>query len=163
MHPTLTTRTLASILAAAVLLLGCAASTANAELEPWDQEKVSALGAELAEAIQAVRQAARNEPTLSDRSNTSGRSTQQYLDTLRQLEQSTRQLATRLGEGQNREQTLALGRRIGSLIRDAQETGRRLMLTKPSFDAIDAAIAVIEQLSPFYTERDPLLPRATQR
>ena len=137
--------------------------TAVADLQAWDQEAVSALASDLAGAIKAVRGAARNEPTLRDRSNTTGRSAEQYLDNLRQLETATRRLATRLGNGEDREQTLNVARRIGTLLRNAQENGRRLMLTQPSFDEIDKAVAVIRQLSPFYTDRDPLMPTSTQR
>ena len=137
--------------------------TAVADLQAWDQEAVSALASDLAEAIKAVRGAALNEPTLRDRNNTTGRSAQQYLDNLKQLETATRRLATRLGNGEDREQTLNVARRIGTLLRNAQENGRRLMLTQPSFDAIDKAVAVIRQLSPFYTDRDPLMPTSTQR
>jgi len=161
MNPLQKTNRVALVVAALACLLS--AGTAVAELKPWDQEQVSGLAAELSDAIKGVRRAALDEPTLRDRSNTSGRSTQQYLDTLRQLETSTRQLATRLGKGEDREQTLGVARRIGTLLRDAQETGRRLMLTKPSFDAIDRAVAAVHELSPFYTDRDPLLPTSTQR
>jgi hypothetical protein len=147
-------------IAAAALLL--APATAAADLQTWDQEKVSALASELAEAIKAVRGAALNEPTLRG-GGTGGRASQQYLDSLKQLERSTAKLATRLGEGEDREQSLNVARRIGTLLRDAQESGRRLMLTQSSFDEIDRAVAVIQQLSPFYTDRDPLLPASTQR
>lgn len=154
-------RIVALIVAALPLLL--APAPAVAELTPWDQEKVSAHATELSEAIKAVRRAAMREPTLRDGSNTSGRSAQQFLDTLRQLETSTRQLATRLGKGENLEQTLGIARRVGTLLRDAQETGRRLMLTKPTFDAIDTAIAAVHAISPYYTDQDPLMPVSTQR
>jgi hypothetical protein len=152
---------IARTITAAFLLL--APATAVADLQAWDQEKVSALASELAESIKAVRGAALNEPSLRGGGNTGGRASQQYLDSLKQLERSTQQLATRLGEGEDREQSLNVARRIGTLLRDAQESGRRLMLTQSSFDEIDRAVAVIQQLSPFYTDRDPLLPASTQR
>ena len=148
-------------IAASTVLLGLGA--AAADLQAWDQERASALASDLADAIKAVRGAARNEPTLRDRNNTTGRSAQQYLDNLKQLENATRKLATRLGDGDDREQTLSVARRIGTLLRDAQENGRRLMLTQSSFDEIDRAVAVIRRLSPFYTDRDPLMPTSTQR
>ncbi|MBW2286988.1 MAG: hypothetical protein JRG80_12920 [Deltaproteobacteria bacterium] len=161
MRPFRKLRVIALTIATSTSLL--APGTAVADLQAWDQEAVSALASDLAEAIKAVRGAALKEPTLRDRSNTTGRSTQQYLDTLKQLEQATRRLATRLGDGEDREKTLNLARRIGTLLRDAQESGRRLMLTQSSFDEIDRAVAVIRQLSPFYTDRDPLMPTSTQR
>jgi hypothetical protein len=151
---------IALTITAAVLLF--APASAVADLQAWDQEKVSALAAELAEAIKAVRGAALNEPSLRG-GGTSGRASQQYLDNLKQLERSTAKLATRLGEGDDREQSLNVARRVGTLLRDTQESGRRLMLTQSSFDEIDRAVAVIHQLSPFYTDRDPLLPASTQR
>jgi hypothetical protein len=154
---------IATTLAASFFLLAATTTTAVAELQAWNQEEASALASELADAIKAVRAAALKEPSLRGAGNTTGRASQQFLDTLKKLESATRKLATRLGDGENREQTLNMARRIGTLLRDAQESGRRLMLTKPSFDAIDAAVAVIHRLSPFYSERDPLMPASTQR
>jgi len=152
---------IASTIAAAIFLF--AAAPAIAELQTWNQEEASSLASELAEAIKSLRTAALNEPSLRGGGNTTGRSSQQFLDTLKKLESATGRLATRLGDGKNREETLNMARRIGTLLRDAQESGRRLMLTQPSFDAIDAAVAVVHQLSPFYSDRDPLMPASTQR
>jgi hypothetical protein len=154
-------RSVARVVAALFLL--SAPGPAAAEIEAWDQEKVSALATDLSEAIRAVRRSAMREPTLRDGATTARGSSQQFLDTLRQLESSTRQLATRLGKGEDLEQTLGVARRIGTLLRDAQESGRRLMLTKPTFDAIDTAVAAVHALSPFYTDQDPLMPVSTQR
>jgi hypothetical protein len=161
MNPVRKLPAMALTIAAATFLL--APGSAVADLQAWDQEEVSALAADLAESIKAVRGAALNEPTLRGRNNTTGRASQQYLDSLKQLENATRKLATRLGDGEDREQTLNVARRIGTLLRDAQESGRRLMLTQSSFDEIDRAVAVIHRLSPFYTDRDPLMPTSTQR
>lgn len=138
-------------------------STANAELEPWNQEQVTELAGQLHAAIRDVRRAALNEPTLRSRASTSNRLAQQYLDTLRRLEQSSNQLARRLADGADREATTGVARNIGTQLRDAQQTGRRLPLTAPQFAAIDKAVAVIDQLSPFYSDTSPLMPRVTNR
>ena len=129
----------------------------SAELTPWDQAKVAELGRELATTMSAARQTALKEPTLQN--PLSGRlAAERFLSTMRQLETSTRQLAKKLEAGEDREKTEGTGRRIGSLLRDAQEDGRQLMISQTLREKIEPVVDVINRLSPYYSEKSPLMP-----
>ena len=143
-------------LASIVLLTTSLPTLAAADLLPWDQEHVTALGQELADSVSAVRQTTLRNPSMRD--VTSQRRGNQYLETLRSLERSTRQLAGRLAKGEDREQTMGLARRIGSLLRDAQNVGRKMMATQGEWNEIDRVIAVLDQISPYYSDSSPLMP-----
>jgi hypothetical protein len=91
------------------------------------------------------------------------RTAMELRDTLRSLEGSCRQLASRLEAGEDREKTLGVARRIGMLIRDAQTTGRRLMTSDSQWAAIDPLVDIINRISPYYGTKSPLLPAVQQR
>jgi hypothetical protein len=102
------------------------------------------------------------EPTLTN--PMSGRlAAERFLRTMRQLETVTRQLAKKLEAGEDREKTLGTGRRIGTMLRDVQEDGRQLMITQTLREKIDPVVDVINRLSPYYSDKSPLMPNPMNR
>ena len=49
------------------------------------------------------------------------------------------------------------------LLRDTQTVGRRVMVNKSQWEAIDPAVDLINRLSRYYSDESPLLPRTIQR
>ena len=49
------------------------------------------------------------------------------------------------------------------LIRRTQTTGRKVMIKQTQWAAVDPAVDLINRLSPYYSEKSPLLPAALQR
>jgi len=134
----------------------------GAELLPWDQAKVAELGRELATTMSAARQTALKEPTLQN-AVTGRLAAERFLRTMRSLETSTRQLARKLEAGEGREETEGTGRKIGTLLRDAQEDSRRLMISQTLREKIDPVVDVINRLSPYYSDKSPLMPNPMNR
>ena len=135
---------------AALVAIGLAPGAAFADLEPWNQEEVTALAKALHVAVKEVRQSMRREPV----ENVVGpaKARQQMLETLKVLEKSCGQLAGRLEAGAGHEETLNIAKKIRSLVRDAETHGRKLMTTQQT----DARVAPAEQalagLAPYYFE-----------
>jgi hypothetical protein len=146
------------IAATALLLVLCSTAHADVKLKPWNQEEVSLLSKQLSEAITSLRTASMNDPSLRDRSMPNARNANELLETLRMLERSCRQLARKLEEGEDREQSLPQARKIGSQVREAQRLARTVMTSQDQWVAIDPAVDLIERLSPYYSEKSPLLP-----
>jgi hypothetical protein len=135
----------------------------GAEILTWDQAKVTDLAKQLSSAISDVRSAALNDPSLRDRDAANSRVAQQYRDILRRLEAACRQLARKLEAGESRDKTMGVARKIGTQLRDAQEFGRRSMTTEGQWKTIDPAVALINQLSPYYSDESPLMPPVMNR
>lgn len=152
----------ASVCAAAGLLFTVAASSHAAELKPWDQTEVTQLAKQLSEAVTKLREASINDPMLSSRAPMDRRA-KTMLDGLRDLERSCRQLARKLEAGEDREKTLGVARKTGSLIRDVQVASRGFMTSESQWAAIDPAVDIINQLSPYYSTKQTLIPEGTQR
>ena len=135
----------------------------SGEPEPWNQAEVTKLGQQLSEAVTKLRTATLNDPMMRGTQLPGERTAMELRDTLRSLERSCRQLASRLEAGEDREKTLGVARRIGMLIRDAQTTGRRLMTSDSQWAAIDPLVDIINRISPYYGTKSPLLPAVQQR
>jgi hypothetical protein len=159
-------RTMRRMAVVTTLLLSATSPTiVSAELLPWDQAKVTELGRQLAETTSAARQSARREPNLQRGGTnvTQQRSANDFLQTMRQLESSTRQLSRQLEAGSGKDDTMGVARRIGTLLRDAQVSGRSLMLSQIMWEKINPMIEVIDKISPFYSDTSPLRPSPLNR
>ena len=132
----------------------------SAELEAWDQEEVAQLAQQLREAVTTLRLATIHDPLLGRAVGTRGRNLR---DTMKALEAACRQLAQKLKAGEDRSQTTGIGKRIGLLIREAQMAGRKVMINESQWAAIDPAVDLINRLSPYYSDKSPLLPPSQQR
>ena len=150
--------------ALALVTLGLSSHAAEpAELKPWDQKEVTLLAEQLSEAVTSLRAASINDPMLSSRGAAMDRRAKGVLDGLRALERSCRQLVRKLEAGENREQTLGVARKTGSLIRDVQVASRGFMTSESQWAAIDPAVDAINRISPYYSTKQTLLPENTQR
>jgi DNA-directed RNA polymerase subunit F len=124
-------------------------ATAEEVLE-WDQERVTELSGELAAAISALRRTERKDP--AGVVSTQRRAWDSYLQTLRSLEQSSNNLNRRLESGEGRDQTLAVARRIRSLVRDAETELRRIDTSEQSRAKLEPADALLRKIARYYFE-----------
>lgn len=137
--------------AVAALLLG--ASVAGAQ-EPagepvrWDQQRVTKMANELADAVHEAREAVRKSPL----QHNIGQRTTYYelLETMRLVENTTRHLAQEIEAGKGAAETMATFERSNSLRQDAEETGRRAMIEESVIDALVNAGAIHNQMKPYY-------------
>jgi len=143
-----TVRLLLTLSIALGATLGAAAASAQ-QLE-WDQEKVAKLMRELTNTVRQIRNAHRAEPTAGQTGQGNARANQQWGDTLRHIDRSSRNLASRLEQGDGHDQTLAAARRLDMLIRDATVLARRLDVPQATQAHIAPAVALIEQIRPYY-------------
>ena len=148
--------------AAAGALVAFATASQASELKPWNQAEVTQLAKQLSEAVTSLRAASINDPQLS-RNAPQDRRAKAMLDGLRNLERSCRQLARKLEQGEDREKTLGVARKTGSLIRDVQVASRGFMTSESQWAAIDPAVDIINRLSPYYSTKQTLIPEGTQR
>ena len=155
MHATTTTRTTWSALACAILmvsggLLATSANAAEAEGEPvkWDQARVTKYAVDLNAAVGAAVQEMRKNPL---QTSVGQRNTWYDLkEDLRLIENSTQHLKAELQAGSGVDETRATFDRIGSLRRDAEESGRKSMIPAPVMDALVKAGAIHNQMRPYY-------------
>ncbi len=143
----------ALFLSIAALVL--AASLASAELTAWDQEKVTAIAAELVEATNDLRGALRRQPppTLGQ----PGRSAFHRLrDELSAIESTARRLHRALAEGATRDETFPTYRRMIRFVRNAAVESRRISLGEPAAGRVKASADVLRRLRPYYDEEPPI-------
>ena len=138
------------IAVAALVAIGLAPGAAFAELKVWNQEEVTELAKALHVAVKEVRQSMRREST-GDLSG-QARARQQMLGTLKVLEQSCSQLASRLEGGAGRAETLNIAKKIRSLVRDARTEGRKFMTTQQTDARVEPADQALASLAPYYFE-----------
>jgi hypothetical protein len=115
----------------------------------WDQQEVTKLAGQLAEAVSGVYEEFRKQPEV-DISTMQSRSRYRLQDELRLLEGETRELARQLKSGEGRDATQPIYDRVGSLARDAREEGRRQLIAKPVQERVDRAEELWAQLTPYY-------------
>lgn len=166
MRPTRSTRIFAATTAAAAVLaltpFGALAqedgaapeqgapAAAEVERKPWNDEEVLPLAQNLQRTISAVRSSWLKEPVRNDRTQVKQRAAKQMDQTIKGLETSSRQLAARIESGGGYEGTLNIARKIGTLLNDAEETGRRLDLGAWTRERIGPAMEAINALAPYY-------------
>jgi hypothetical protein len=133
-----------------VVVAATGAFEASAQQKTWNQEQVATLARDLATAVREVRNATRAQPGGGDRMQMNSQAMAQYLQTLQQLDRATGQLARQLEAGEGHDQTLGTARRIDMLLRDARTQSRRLDIPEPTRKRIEPALALIEQITPYY-------------
>ncbi len=146
MNPS-TNPVLAAVLAAPLLV----ASAASAGLEPWDQEKVTAIAAELPPATRALAATLRQKPqkTLGQ----PGRASFLLLrDQVRSIDATARRLHSSLEAGEGREATLPIYRRMLRTVRDAERELGRIPAQQGMDEGIDAVADILRRLQVFYEE-----------
>ena len=145
--------TLLSLLVAMVLMLP--AAVASAELEPWQQDHVTALAGELRQETQDIRNAVRriSPPTLGQ----PGRLAFHRLrDELGAIENAARRLHKALVGGATREETFPTYRRLMRSVRSASQELPRLGGGRDDSPKMAAVAEVLRQLLRYYEEESPL-------
>jgi hypothetical protein len=131
--------------------------------KPWDQTAMTDLTARLADSTAALRRAFRSDPVFSTPENPNRRSALLMEDTLRNLQNSTRQLRNRVRDGGGFDETQGIARRIGMLLNDADVTGRRIMTTVWLADHSRPAMLLINEIAPYYGSSPLYDPETQQR
>jgi len=109
-------------IAAAVLTL--TPIPTQAAHQAWDQEKVTQIASQLADAVSGVYQEFRKQPPV-DAASMQSRARYRLQDELRLREGETHELARQLKANEGLEATQPIYDRIGTLVRDAREEGRK--------------------------------------
>ncbi len=116
---------------------------------PWDQAKVTELVKDLHAKVVTIRKAERNAPPDTIASG-QARARKQLNDNFRMIDRESKHLVRRLEEGQGREETLPLFRRVDQLRLDSAEQLRRMFLPQAAIEHIRAARALLDQIRPYY-------------
>ncbi len=132
-----------------------AAPVATADLLAWDQEKVTAIAADLPPATRALRNSLRRQPppTLGQAGK---RAFWRLRDQLRSIDSTSRRLHSALLAGEGHEETFPIYRRLLTTARDAARELNRMPVLKPLEAHIETVAGVLKRLRPFY-EEDPIL------
>ncbi len=144
-----TTRTVLAVLAAATL--GLVATGAAAALAEWSQDRVTQYANELAAATGALKDAIDKQPESVNPA--AQRAFYAAQDDVRVMNNSAKHLATALKNGDGRDETAPVFRRIQSLRRDAEEDGRKALIPNQVMDKIAPVGAALIKLAPYYEER----------
>jgi hypothetical protein len=145
------------LVTAALLFAAVPAAAEHHEVEApeWDQAKVTEHAARLAEAAESLLREIQRQTTQSQIGSGQANAMLQFRDNLRSARNESRRLSRQLSDGGTREDTSASYRRLMTLVRDARETARRLMVLAPATDHVEAANAALDALAPFYPDIRP--------
>lgn len=115
----------------------------------WDGQKVSALAGQLAQAVRDARDAARRarRPGIQGAQDVSW---YHFNDKLRLIANEAKQLSKATAAGRSQEDVYPIYARMWGWIRDAQSTGKKLMITQDVQAKIDEARAVLDQLDAYF-------------
>lgn len=134
---------------AGLALVTALGGEARAQKAQWEQDQVTAAARTLATAVKALRDEVRKQgrPNIGAMQS---RAWLRFTDDLRLIESEAKELSSALGEGRGHDETLPIYARMQTLIRDAREEARSLMVTQPVQAKIDAAREALQVLEPFY-------------
>jgi hypothetical protein len=135
-----------------VLVLAIAAwlpSASFAELAKWDQERVTALGAELAKACDALYNTFMKEP---ERTIGSGQSRDYYRlrQLVRRIKGDAKHLSSALEKGEGYDQTLPIYENLMVMVRDAREALQGTFTSGFVLEKTTAAGDVLRRIAPYY-------------
>jgi hypothetical protein len=118
--------------------------------ETWNQEAVTALATELADATKALKTTLRKDPDLRDGYRQGDPVVSRYVEAIDGIDRSARQLAQRLVAGEGYEETLGVAKKISSLVRDAEVQGARIMTTVWMEEKLKPVEDLLARLGRFY-------------
>jgi len=122
---------------------------ARAVQQPWDQQKVTHIVSDLAQAVSGILDEFNKQPPATIASmQTNAR--YRLGDDLRLLESETHVLHSMLELGKDRDATLPIYERIGSLAQDARDNARKQSATEAVQKRVERAEALWSQLTPYY-------------
>ncbi len=132
------------------------APTARGDLAAWDQEKVTAIASELAQAAQELRDALAKEPVPL----TMGRPGRRAFFSLREdvhlIASASQRLQRALGEGAGLDETYPIYRKILVAARSSQQELWRIPLGESVSGKLEATAEAIRRIRPFYEAEPPL-------
>ena len=145
----------APALALVLLSLAWTPPARAGELATWDQEKVTAIAEEIAQAARALRDTLRRQPppTLGQAGK---RAFWQLREEMQVLDSASRRLHRALADGAGRDETFPTYRRLLTTARRAEREARRIALGEPALGRIYAAADAIRRIRPFYEAESPL-------
>jgi len=123
----------------------------------WDAERAARLAKELEQAIADLDRSFRLE---APQAAGGGSTRMRFGNTLRKVRAESRALAGQLASGASADETRAGVDRMGGLIRDLREEGRRMNLVEPMLGHARRAEAIVAELAPYYAE--PVPPEPTE-
>lgn len=133
--------------------------TGDSGRKAWNLEEVKTLANQLVQEMKEVRVKLRQEPNLLSLSSGLSRSGHQFSEAVKALEKSVKQYASRVNQNASFEATTGIARKVGLQLRDCERLARKLMLTKPTMTALNAAHVTLNKLAPYYGS-EPLYPEA---
>jgi len=133
-----------------ILALGLVVVPGAAARKAWDQETVTGLAAQLAEATKALEKTLRHEPHLVQATRGGNRNAVGLWEAMNRLKKATAQLQTRTAAGAGYEATLPIAKKIRTLVRDAKQRGARLLKTETMDAKIAPVQALLDRLAPYY-------------
>jgi hypothetical protein len=138
----------------AALLALFAAPAAGADLQPWNQERATALAQQLVPAASELYDAfyKQPQPAATPRSR---RDYERLKRDIRRIKNEARGLAADLERGEGRDQTLAAWKSLTTTVRWAQERARSVFTTQDVQERADAARQILRELAPFYDPEEP--------
>lgn len=125
------------------------APSARGELAAWDQAQVTALAKDLAAATDSLRDTFRKQPPpgLGSMHSHAYHRLKQWV---RLLELEARHLAEAAGQGEGREQTLAIYDNLMQLARSARDDAGKAFVAHDVGERASAVRGVLNRLGPFY-------------
>jgi hypothetical protein len=142
----------------AIALAVSLAAPAYAELTPWDQAKVTALGKQLNQAANDLYSTFYKAPPPG---GVSGQANdyRKLKQTMRRIQSEARELDGALAKGDGREDTVHIYENLMELVRDARDDVQRVFTTKDVQDRATAMRQLLNQIAPYYdADAQPLQP-----
>ena len=124
-------------------------SGSSAELAQWDQERVTALAAELSAACDALYDTFVKEP-VQGRGSANARDYYQLRQVIRRLKGEAKHLSASLAAGEGYDETLPIYESLMSMVRDARELSQRIFTSNYVLDKAAAAGDVLRRIAPYY-------------
>ena len=150
-------RILATV-ALAIALAVSLATAAGAELAPWDQAKVAALGKQLNQAANDLYSTFYKQPPPQFGSGQAD-DYRKLKQTMRRIQAEARELDTALAKGEGRDDTKHIYENMMQLVRDARQDIQRVFTTKDVQDRASATRQLLNQISPYYDpDAQPMQP-----
>ncbi len=132
----------------ASLAIFFSAAPGLAERAAWDQERVTQIATDLAEAVEKVLTSAEQDPEQG--TVIQERQRQAVIADIRSIRSMTSELATRLKRGDGLEETRPFYEQIQTVRRLAREQGRKVLNPESTVEAIVAARELLEKLASYY-------------
>lgn len=136
-----------------VLAVGLIPLVAAAELAKWDQARVTKYATELSTSCDELSEAVRKERAGVNISQQNAQ--HQAQEAVKVLCKTSRQLMVNLEAGQGRDETMGIYMKLPTQRRDAEEAGRRALITESAMDKIFAVGGPLMRLRPYYEEEPP--------